>query len=56
MAPPPRSAITGITCFEVRNMALTFTRMTRSQRSGVSSTTEPWLPMPTLLSRTSMPP
>ena len=52
----PRSAvliIAGMAYFAARNIGSTLTCMTRRQVSGVSSTTVPRLPMPTLLSRKS---
>src|SRR5437667_66511 len=52
----PRLAVltmAGIAYLAARNIGSTLTCMTRRQLSGVSSTTEPRLPMPTLLSRKS---
>src|SRR6478609_9719124 len=51
--PPAVRIIAGIACLQARNMVSTLTRITRDQFSSVSSTTEPLLPMPTLLSRQS---
>ena len=51
IAPPPVRRIAGIACFAARNMLSTLTVMRRRQLSSVSSTTEPRLPIPTLLSR-----
>src|SRR5712691_8832042 len=53
MAPPPVRRMAGIACLDARNIVSTFTCMTRRQLSSLSSTTEPRLPMPTLLSRRS---
>jgi len=52
----PRFAVltmAGIAYLAARNIGSTLTCMTCRQFSGVSSTTEPRLPMPTLLSRKS---
>src|SRR3990172_7320162 len=49
IAPPPALSIAGIACLAARNMLSTLTCMTRRQVSALSSTTEPRLPMPTLL-------
>ena len=54
--PSPLSIMAGMTCFEVRNIASTLTRITRSHRFCVSATTVSRLAMPMLLSRTSMRP
>src|SRR5712692_10839139 len=53
MAPPPPRIMAGMACLAARNMVSTLTCMTRRQFSWVSSTTDPRLPMPTLLSRRS---
>src|SRR5258705_476656 len=53
MAPPPPRAMAGIACLAARNIVSTLTCMTRRQFSWLSSTTDPRLPMPTLLSRKS---
>src|SRR2546427_791788 len=53
IAPPPALIIAGMACLATRNMVSTLTCMTRRQVSWLSSTTEPRLPMPTLLSRRS---
>ena len=45
-----------MTYLETRNIESTLIRISRCQPSIDSSTTEPWLPMPTLLSKRSMPP
>src|SRR6266571_3434938 len=53
IAPPPTRRIAGIACLAVRNIESTLTRISRRQLSSDSSSTEPRLPMPTLLSRKS---
>src|SRR5438093_1244253 len=53
MAPPPARLMAGIACLATRNIVSTLTCITRRHSSSPRSTTEPRLPMPTLLSSRS---
>jgi len=53
IAPPPARFIAGTACLATKNIVSTFTCITRRHSSSGRSTTEPRLPIPTLLSSRS---